>query len=39
MKKKKGLINVDLIADINDSADNMYTSCVMDWTCTCTDKN
>jgi len=29
-KKKKGLINVDLIAGTNDSADNTYASCVMD---------
>jgi hypothetical protein len=29
-KKKKGLINVDFIAGTNDSADNMYASCVMD---------
>jgi hypothetical protein len=39
MMKKKVLINVDLIAGNNDSADNTYTSCVMDWTCACTDKN
>jgi hypothetical protein len=29
-KKKKGLINVDLVAGTNDSADNMCASCVMD---------
>jgi hypothetical protein len=38
-EEEKGLINVDLIAGTNDSAGNMYASCVMDWTCACTDRN
>jgi hypothetical protein len=37
-KKKKVLINVNLIAGTNDSADNMYASCVIDWARACTDK-
>jgi hypothetical protein len=38
-EEEEGLINVDLIASTNDSADNMYASCVIDCTCECTDKN
>jgi hypothetical protein len=38
-KKKRGLINVDLVAATFDIADNMEVSYVIDWARTCTDKN